>query len=190
MPKIINSLKFCFTLLLILSADTTRGQSVNSNWKESLSLFLDEFMKCTSSGGAPCSKFIGESVQKVYKISDFYAQENERYMTVSEIASFLKNSKQWSLLGPSYQQATLTTAQTYANEKKAVVAVYLNSAGVGHVALIIPGELRPSGSWGLSAPSAASFFPAEPEKSFVDKALSYGFAKNMLKDVLIYGRNY
>jgi hypothetical protein len=58
------------------------------------------------------------------------------------------------------------------------------------VVVITPGELRASGSWGLNVPAAASFFPADPLKSFVDKGLSFAFAKNMLKDVMIYGRKY
>jgi hypothetical protein len=186
-----KSLKLYFTLSTLLFAGTTHGQSINTNWKKDLSVFLEEFMKCNGSADkSKCAGFTGESVQKVYKINDFYAQKSGRYMTVNEIANFVKGSDQWSLLGHSYEQTTLATAQDYANAKKAVVAVYLNTAGVGHVAVITPGELRASGSWGLNVPSAASFLPTEPEKSFVDKSLSYGFAKNMLKDVMIYGRKY
>ena len=111
-------------------------------------------------------------------------------MTVNEIATFLKESDKWEVLGQSYDQKTLSAAQEHANAKKAVVAVYLNTAGVGHVAVITPGELKLSGSWGLSVPSAASFFPTEPSKSFVDKGLSFAFMKQMLKDVHIYARKY
>jgi hypothetical protein len=186
-----KSLKLYFTLASLLFAGTMHGQSLNTNWKQDLSVFLDDFLKCTgTTDKSKCGGFTGESLQKVYKINDFYAQKSGRYMTVSEIANFIKDSDQWSVLGHSYEQTTLATAQDYANAKKAVVAVYLNASGVGHVAMIIPGELRASGSWGLNVPAAASFLPTEPEKSFVDKALSYGFAKNMLKDVMIYGRKY
>jgi hypothetical protein len=179
-------------LLAALFSGTTYGQSVNPNWKQELSTSLEDFLKCTGSpsDGKSCTKFIAESLRKVYKINDFYTQNTGQYMTVNEITSFVKNSEQWALLGHSYEQTTLATAQTHANAKKAVIAVYQNASGIGHVALIVPGELRPSGSWGLNVPAAASFLPTEPEKSFVDKGLSYGFAKNMLKDVLIYVRNY
>jgi hypothetical protein len=111
-------------------------------------------------------------------------------MAANEISGFIKNSEKWTLLGHSYEQATLNTAQEYANAKKAVVAVYSNAEGVGHVVVITPGQLRASGTWGLNVPSAVSFFVNDPAKSFVDKGLSYAFAKNMQKDVLIYVRKY
>jgi len=42
----------------------------------------------------------------------------------------------------------------------------------------------------LSVPNVVSFFPSQPNKSFVDKGLSFAFGKNLMKDILIYGRNY
>jgi hypothetical protein len=187
-----RSLKLYFILSFTLLAVTSYGQSINANWKQDLSVSLEEFLKCTETmtDGNRCINFIGESVQKVYKINDFYSQKSARYMTVSEIASFIKDSDKWSSLGHSYEQTALSAAQEYANAKKAVIAVYLNASGVGHVAVITPGELRASGSWGLQVPSAVSFLTTDPEKSFVDKGLSFAFAKNMLKDVVIYGRKY
>ncbi len=110
-------------------------------------------------------------------------------MSASEISNFLKTSEKWKLLGPSYEQKTLATAQEHANSKKAVVAVYINDAGIGHVVIITPGQLQPSGSWGLNVPNVVSFFPNQPDKSFVDKGLSFAFGKNLMKDILIYGRN-
>jgi hypothetical protein len=195
MPSITRnskSLKLHFTLVSILFASISYGQSINTNWKKDLTVSLDEFLKCTAAAtdGNRCTNFIGESLNKVYKINDFYSQKSGRYMTGSEIAKFIKDNEQWSLLGHSYEQTTLATAQEYANTKKAVVAVYLNASGNGHVAVITPGELRASGSWGLNVPNAASFLPTDPQKSFVDKGLSFAFAKNMLKDVMIYGRKY
>jgi hypothetical protein len=81
-------------------------------------------------------------------------------------------------------------SQEHANAKKAVVAVYMNAAGVGHVVIITPGQLQSSGSWGLSVPNVVSFFPSQPEKSFVDKGLSFAFGKNLMKDITIYARKY
>ena len=136
-----------------------------------------------------CIKFQGESLKLVYKVNDFYADKAGRYMTSGEIAGYLKGSTAWSALGPVYEQETLNKAQEHANSKKAVVAVYQNASGVGHVVLITPGTLQPSGSWGLSVPNVASFFQPQPERSFVDKALSFAFTKNLMKDVVIYVRN-
>ena len=111
-------------------------------------------------------------------------------MMVSEIASFVGESNQWTMLGHGYEQKALAEAQTNANAKKAVIAVYMNEAGAGHVALILPGDLQPSGSWGLNVPNSASFLLMEPQRSYVGKSLSYAFAKNHLRDVVIYTRNY
>jgi hypothetical protein len=126
----------------------------------------------------------------VYKIDDFYNKKAGRYMTSAEIAAYLKTSGSWTSLGQSYDQQVLDRAAELANQRKAVVAAYSNSAGVGHIVLITPGEMSASGSWGLKVPAAASFFSIEPAKSFTDKALSFAFSKQMLKDVTLYVRKY
>ena len=178
-------------LSLILFAKAVHGQSLNGNWNADLKNSYQQFLACQgTSGSQGCTKFLGESLNTIYKVNDFYSAKAGRYMVASEIAGFLKDSKQWSLLGHSYEQHILSQAQDNANAKKAVVAVYMNEAGVGHVVVITPGKLQLSGSWGLNVPSAASFFTTQPDKSFVDKSLSFAFAKTMLKDVLIYSRNY
>jgi hypothetical protein len=168
------------------------AQSLNTNWKQELNSALQKFLQCTTQGTDKntCVQYIGESLNTVYKINDFYSEKANRYMTVSEISAFLKSSSAWVPLGQSYDQKVLATAQDHANARKAVVAVYLNAEGVGHLALVTPGELKPSGSWGLNVPSAVSFFPIDPEKSFVDKGLSFAFTKNMLKEVVLYARKY
>lgn len=163
------------------------SQTINSNWKRDVEASLEEFTQCE---GAACQAYTGKVLNTIYKVNDFYSSQLNRYLTASEIADFLKSATKWSDLGKPYEQKTLDAAQEYANAKKAVVAVFQNSQGIGHVVIITPGELSPSGSWGLKVPNAASFFAAEPQKSFVDKALSFAFTKNMIKDVTIYGRNY
>ena len=186
----LNFLKLFTVAGLVLCGLSSNAQSINQNWRQELNSSLQKFLACTSSKEKPCINFTGESLNTVYKVNDFYSQTSKRYMTTAEIANFLKGSDKWESLGQSYDQKTLNAAQEMANAKKAVVAVYQNASGVGHVVLITPGELKPSGSWGLSVPSAASFFPTEPEKSFVDKGLSFAFMKPMLKDVHIYARKY
>jgi hypothetical protein len=176
--------------LLLLSV-SAYGQSVNANWKQELKSNLDKFLLCTSSGDKTnCTGYVGESLKVVYKVDDFYNKKAGRYMTSAEIADFLKSSGSWSSLGQSYDQQVLDRAGVLANQRKAVVAVYNNNAGIGHIVLITPGEMSPSGSWGLKVPAAASFFSVEPAKSFTDKALSFAFSKQMLKDVTLYARKY
>lgn len=175
-------------LLLVVSVawiNIASGQTLNPSWNAELKAELQEFLGCKEN----CNRYIGQSLNTVYKVNDFYSTKQNRYMVVSEIAAFLKGSDKWTMLGPAYDQKTLVTAQEHANAKKAVVAVYLNAEGLGNVVIITPGELQPSGSWGLRVPNAASFFASQPDKSFVDKGLSFAFGKNLMKDILIYSRN-
>lgn len=174
--------------LLLSSAS---AQTLNANWKQGLTNALQNFMDCQkgSADKAACAKYQGEALKLVYNVNDFYADKSGRYMTPTEIAKFLKESSTWTALGPVYEQSTLKQAQDHANNKKAVVAVYQNAAGIGHVVLITPGTLQPSGSWGLNVPNVASFFIPQPDRSFVDKGLSFAFTKNLMKDVTIYVRN-
>lgn len=188
----LNSMKIYILMAMLSLFTASYAQSLNNSWKQDLTTSLQQFLNCQSPSerSADCNQFMGESLNKVYKINDFYSRKSGRYMVASEIASFLKESDNWTLLGHSYEQKTLATAQDLANSKKAVVAVYMNATGVGHVVIITPGQLQNSGSWGLNVPNVVSFFPSQPEKSFVDKGLSFAFGKNLMKDILIYSRNY
>jgi hypothetical protein len=166
------------------------AQGLNQNWKKDLETSLAEFLKCGSANNAACAGFSAKALNTIYKVNDFYSTPSGRYMTVNEIAQFLKNTSTWTSLGKPYDQKILETAQQYANTKKAVVAVYQNAQGIGHVVVITPGVLSSSGSWGLNVPNVASFLSTDPGKSFIDKALSFAFAKTMMKDITIYGRIY
>ncbi|HEY5826492.1 MAG TPA: hypothetical protein VIT44_19110 [Cyclobacteriaceae bacterium] len=189
MKKITSYLQLLLTGLLITGASALQAQSLNTNWRSNLKTSLNQFLSCTSiPSSKECVKFLGESLQTVYKVNDFYAKS--KYMNATEVAAFLKKSKQWSVIGHAYEQNTLQQAQDNANKKKAVVAAYINEAGVGHVVVITPGQVQSSGSWGLNVPNAVSFFLPQPSKSFVDKSLAFAFTKAQLKDVVIYVRKY
>jgi hypothetical protein len=186
-----NALLPIFIGIVTFISSVAYGQGINTTWKTEMNSSLQQFLNCqnTSAGKSECIQYMGESLKKIYKINDFYSTRSGRYMSASEISSFLKESDKWKLIGPSYEQKTLASAQELANSGKAVVAVFMNSAGIGHVVVITPGQLQQSGSWGLNVPNVVSFFPNQPDKSFVDKGLSFAFGKNLMKDILIYGRN-
>lgn len=188
----IPGIRVRFILLLVtLFSSSGYSQGINNSWKNDLNSSMQQFLNCQSGSGADgeCIRYMGESLKKIYKVNDFYSSKSGRYMTASEIASYVKTSEKWKMIGPSYDQKTLATAQELANSGKPVVAVYMNSAGIGHVVVITPGQLQPSGSWGLNVPNVVSFFPSQPDKSFIDKGLSFAFGKNLMKDILIYGWN-
>ena len=179
-------------IILVNACVQLQAQSLNANWKLDLATSMQQFQECQNGNKASidCNAFTGKSLNTIYKVNDFYSEKAGRYMTVNEIDKFLKDSQNWTELGKTYDQKTLDIAQEFANAKKAVVALYQNSEGIGHVVVIIPGSLQLSGSWGLNVPSAASFFTVDPSKSFTNKALSFAFSKSMMKDVTIFARNY
>lgn len=178
--------------LAMFFGSVSYAQTLNNNWKQDLESAMREFQGCqpTTDLNSPCNKYLGESLNTVYRINDFYSQSLGRYMVASEIAKYLKSSDRWSVLGPCYDQKTLTQAQEHANARKAVVAVYMTSSGGGHVVLITPGSLQSSGSWELSVPMATSFFLSQPDRSFINKGLSFAFGKILMKDIQIYVRKY
>jgi hypothetical protein len=180
------------TFAAIIIATSSFSQSLNQNWKKDLAESFQRFVECTNSNSNKyeCSSFIGESIAKVYKTNAFYSDKLSRFLQINEITKSVVESGQWNQIGYAYDQKALEKAQAEANLSKAVIAVYITPSGVGHIALILPGKVQFSGSWGFNVPNAASFFFNDSEKSFVDKGLSYAFSKNMIKDVVLYARKY
>lgn len=186
-------MKNILILVLLISSAALHAQQIQPNWEESLKSELEQFKACEQkmiNGINACNPFIGQTLQTVYQINDFYAPDLGRHLLVSEIFQYLKDSKQWTLLGHGYEQKALNGAQANANASKAAVAVYLNQEGLGFVSLILPGEMKISGTWGCQVPNSAAFFIENPEKSYVGKGLSYSFDRKTLKEVLLFGRNY
>ena len=181
-----------FILLILTSISATFGQSLNENWKRDLTASLDKFRQCAQGTGEKyqCSGFIGESIANVYKTNAFFSEKHNRYLHINEISRSSVENGPWTSLGHAYDQKALEDAQKQANANHAVIAVYVTDSGIGHIALILPGKLQFSGSWGFNVPNAASFVFNDSEKSFVDKGLSYAFSKNMIKDVILYARKY
>lgn len=181
-----------FTVFLLMAFSSSFGQSLNENWKQDLTASYEKFLNCTTTTGEKyqCSGFIGESIAKVYKTNVFFSEKLSRYLRINEIPKSLDGTGKWKTIGPAYDQEVLVEAQNQANAHKAVIAVYTTSSGIGHIAVILPGKLQYSGSWGFQVPNAASFSFSDSGKSFVDKGLSYAFAKNMIKDVVLYSQNY
>lgn len=181
-----------FTLLFFFLVSLAFAQQPNKNWQRDLNLALEQFQACdqdNANGINPCNRFIGGALKTVYNVDDFYSKALGRHMLVSEIATFLQGNTGWTLLGKGYEQQALAKAQQHANAGKAVVAIYLNSEGRGHLSIILPGELKQSGTWGFQVPNSASFFMSDPAKSYVNKGLSYAYERPLLNGVLLYARN-
>jgi len=185
--------KVLFISALVIYSFNSYGQKINSNWKSDLNTAVAAFKNCKGTiekNINPCSKYIGESVNTVYQVNDFYSNDLKRYLTGTEIIKYLETSSQWTKVGFAFDQTNLSTSQDLANSKKAVIAVYMGEDNLGHVSIILPGELASSGSWGLKVPNSASFFMNSSQRSYSEKGLSYAFSRNMIKNVVIYRRNY
>jgi hypothetical protein len=179
----------CLGISIFFACNVCIAQN-GQNWRKDLESSMQKFIDCTQSAGEKyeCSSFIGEAMAKVYKTDAFYSQKLSRYLRINEISKSMVENGQWTELGRAYEQGALEEAQKQANANKAVIAVYATTTGIGHIAVILPGKLQYSGSWGFHVPNAASFLFNDSEKSFVDKGLSYAFTKSMIKDVVLYSR--
>jgi len=187
-----TNIPFYLAAVFLMLTSSSFGQSLNENWKKDLAASYEQFIQCTNSPGEKyqCSRFIGESIAKVYKTNVFFSDKQSRFLHINEISKAMVENGQWMQIGHAYEQTALDEAQKQANANKPVIAVYNTPSGIGHIALILPGKLQYSGSWGFNVPNAASFLFNDSEKSFVDKGLSYAFSKSMIKDVVLYTRKY
>jgi hypothetical protein len=188
-----KKVKLLLSAVLLVAGAQIYGQNLNENWNEELRQAVADFKNCTNPEGTtanPCSKFFAESLFMVYELKDFYPEEGKRYPTGTEIASMVQSDAAWTEIGPAYVQENLSKAQELANKNEAVLAIFIGEDKLGHVSMILPGKLQASGSWGMSVPNSVSFFIHSPSKSYANKPLSYAFARNMIKNVVLYSRVY
>jgi hypothetical protein len=165
------------------------AQNLNANWRIQLTKSVEESKNCQSTASSnynSCTRFIGESLDIVYGLKDFYSKDLNRNLTGTEIIKYLETNNSWVAIGPAYDQSSLDQAQKLSNSGIAVVAVYLDKDKLGNVSIILPGEQSASGSWGLKVPNSVAYFVNTPQKSYLNKGLSYAFTRNMIKDVIIY----
>ncbi|WKN42713.1 hypothetical protein [Tunicatimonas pelagia] len=183
-------MRYIILVVLLALSSLSYGQYLSGNWQSSLQTQIEDFQACKSANdqNVKCFQQIGKALYSMYRLNDFYDKSKNRYMTVSEIYDFLENDSHWKLLGKGYEQSTLEKAQKLANRKRAVIAVYLNEEQLGQIAYILPGDMAPSGSWGLRVPNSGTFNASVPEKSYTGKGLSYSFPRRLITDVQIYTR--
>ncbi|MEM6841430.1 MAG: hypothetical protein AAF944_24200 [Bacteroidota bacterium] len=183
-------MKYLVIVALFLTVSYSYAQRLSNDWRGQLETHLTNFKSCKSVAdqNSKCFQQIGQALHSLYQLSDFYLQDQQRYMAVSEIYEHLEKDSQWQLIGKGYEQPVLQQAQELANAKKAVIAIYLNEDRIGQLSYILPGKLSPSGSWGMQVPNSAAFITNAVEKSYVEKGLSYSFPRRLIPYVLIYTR--
>lgn len=183
-------MKYLLLFFLLLHSIYSSAQNLSRDWNKKIGEELSEFINCTSNEEVAndCNQHVGKTIQAIYQINDFYLGDENRFMVVSEIYHYLQSNSRWELLGQGYDQEALVSAQNLANKKRVVVAVYLSQTDLGQFAFILPGEVNPSGTWGLNVPNSAAFIMNAPEKSYVNKGISYAFPRKTMTDVYLYAR--
>lgn len=150
---------------------------------------LSQLMVCRTGDAlndtSPCNTFAGRGLDAIYGVTDF--KSGDGYLTANGIADYLASSSQWAALGALFDADNNLCAQALANKAYPVVAV-LKGAEHGHIALVIPGDLGQSGSWGFSVVNSASFRLNEPGKAYVNGKISLAFSPENAKNALLYYR--
>ena len=168
------------------------GWANGTAWQKHVEWLLNQQLSCQSAVDdvSPCNRFIGRALQQIWGITDFKTDKPapSDYMLANDIVSqVLVLKAKWKELGRGDDQAVLTQAAAWAGKGNPVIAVRPDSPN-GHVALVLPGKLTPSGSWGVNVPNSASFLYKQPEASYVGKPLSNAFSAAKKADVKLYYR--
>ncbi len=170
------------------------GEEATTSTAEAVKIPIEdvfhEFMSCkdTTSDKLGCKTYPAKALCGVYEITDFVDPNvPTNYVEINEIINVINASGYWGLLGDADDQEVLDQAQQYANTGVAVIAVNTKKEH-GNVAIILPGEQSPSGSWGgLNCPNSASFFMKGHKNSYIHKGLNYAWKKP--KDIQIFARD-
>jgi hypothetical protein len=151
---------------------------------EMLDKLSDDYYSCRKSATkkSDCRSFTSEAICRFYNIEDFKVDGD--YIDYIKIKDKIGGFIGWELLGPAENQDVLDKAQKNANNHIATVA-WDSSKDYGHIAIILPGQQKKSGKWGLECPNSASFFRHKQE-CYYDKPLSYSFTGP--KNILIYSK--
>ena len=120
-----------------------------------------------------CNYFAGKVIADLYGFDDF-ALPSGGWMTANAIASEAASNPAWLRIGNASDQAALSAAARAATAGRAVIAV--KSGSPGHVALLLPGEVRRSETWDRDVPNSASFSLDNVDKAYAFCRLSYAFS--------------
>ena len=142
-----------------------------------------------------CNIFAGRVLEQAYGVRDFVLAQPRnglRYEVSNEIAVLLWTtlSGKWEVLGAMTDQVALDEARLRASEGKPVIAVWRNPdpAKAGHIALVGPGPMTPSGGLGVNTPVSASFFQGRPKANYVGKPLACAFTPAQAPAVRLYAQ--
>ncbi len=157
----------------------SNSNSAKANLNTSLLLnTITEFQLCkaNSQKRSDCRNAISEFITSSYSINDFKDEKNTPVIFDS-IQPILAKSSAWKNIGSATSQSTLDEAMNHA-ANDGLALIIDTSKTYGHVVVVLDGEAKKSGSWGLKLPKVLSLANHNASKSFYDKTLAYAFKKS------------
>lgn len=188
----------CCVVMMIATSGITKAScpippaNIPSTNAEKLAISkLGQFLKCDINDPlndqSPCNTFASRGLEAIYGVDDFKLGEN-RYQSANQIWDYVNSSaSQWQKLGGIFNEQNNLCAQSLANSGWPVIAL-LKAPSHGHVALIIPGELQKSNSWGMLVANSASFFLNKVDSSYLSKPLSNAFSVDSAQQAIFFYR--
>jgi hypothetical protein len=130
---------------------------------------------------AACNWFVPTVLEKQFTVKGLRTSTGERFLTTAELETRVPSDAHWKVLGAANDQTALTKAHGAALAGSAVIAL-----GVGHVAIVIPGDVSRSDGWGLLVPNAASWRINDAGSIFYGCPLSFAWKKADTASVKLY----
>ena len=188
--KIQKHIKLKFIVILLCSFSSTANE--RADWLTNHIDIMQQEMVCKEqekiNDVSPCNYFASNVLYKGWGINDFGS--TDKHKLANEMLDYVNNSSDWVHLGNGDSQETLNKAQELANDGYPVYAISSGKPN-GHVAIIIPGSLSPSGAWKLNVPNSASFRlnkPRDQNSTYIGKMLSYSWVAADKNKVNIFYR--
>ncbi|WP_298544595.1 hypothetical protein [uncultured Aquimarina sp.] len=150
-----------------------------------LALEVENFITCkkTATERNDCRNSITKTISKAFGLTEF-SDPKLGYVVYDSIRPIAEKSKNWLQLG-AVDQKNIDMALAHTN--RGGLSLIIDTAETyGHVVMIVPGESKKSGSWGMKLPNVLSLTNYKPEKSFSNKSLSYAMKKS--EDLKVYIR--
>jgi hypothetical protein len=130
-----------------------------------------------------CNYFVGKALVTVYGVKDFAPEMNGgRWLTANEIIDSVRvRTDVWTKLGDGNDQNVLRNAAAGAATQPVIAT--MKGAQHGHVALVLPGELKSSSTWvkpdgaAMVVPNSAAFTLNDVNKAYIFCRLSRAFAE-------------
>ncbi len=155
--------------MLAAAGAAAAGQSI---WDRNAAWMEKQVNACADgTNSAACSQFPARALDRLFGLPDLC--EKTGCVNTQQLAKTIGRGGRWLPLGTAEAQENLVRAQQMAAGGLPVVAV---QPSLNRVALIMPGSLYPSLSWGRNVPLAATTRTDVPEASLYAKGLSNLFS--------------